>query len=52
LDFFWHRLNENGIIIVHDTQFESVRQAIAEFCSTHPSFSFFAPTTQWVLFKR
>lgn len=40
LAFFWERMVEHGMILIHDSNANGVKKAIAEFCAIHQPLAF------------
>jgi O-methyltransferase len=51
LNFLWERMNDRGLILIHDTHLRGVKKAIAEFLEGHNVVSFDCGCSQMALIR-
>ncbi len=51
LNFLWEKMNDRGLVLIHDTHLEGVKQAIGEFLAGHKAMAFGCGCMQTALIR-
>jgi hypothetical protein len=51
LNFLWEKMNDRGLILIHDSHLGGVKKAIAEFLAGHKATSFDCGCSQTALVR-